>query len=107
MMNILCVLGLIFGSVAGIPLSSSASESIAVDDGYTVPLELWNLTVPNATDTTVGIQWSRPVVAEGVVYIRELDVHTISDPNYHDEFGFGPPPKNHTNPLCIKYRYWS
>ena len=91
MVNMLCVLGLIFGSVAGIPLSSSAFESTAVDDGFTVPLELWNFTVPNATDSTVGIQLSRPVVAEGVVYIRELDVHTISDPNYHDEFGFGPP----------------
>jgi outer membrane protein assembly factor BamB len=73
------------------PQNSVPSIENQTYNASSFPLELWSFTFPNATDTTVAIEWSKPVVAEGVVYIRELDIHTISDPNYHDHFGFGPP----------------
>jgi outer membrane protein assembly factor BamB len=75
--------------------NASPENSVPIENqtynASSVPLEHWNFTVPNATDTTVAIEWSKPAVAQGIVYIRELDAHTIFDPNYHDEFGFGPP----------------
>jgi outer membrane protein assembly factor BamB len=67
------------------PINAAPRTIVVSDNGVKTsnpvlsPTELWNFTVANLTAHTISLGWGRPVVANGIAYLRNTETYVISD----------------------------